>query len=538
MPAIDVRTFGGEMPKLSPHVLANDEATLARDCIFSNGVLEPMQGAEAVTGVTLAAGHVKSLFLYERNYWFSMSNIAQFVPSPIAQDAHARVYYTDHNGAHVTGNEIATGSGVMPAASYTLGIPAPTDACLAAVATPGTSSEGAADDESRAYRMTYVTGWGEEGPPGPVSNIVTLEAPNGTVMVGLPIPTTNTSNITSKRLYRSVTTGEDTDFYLVGEVALAATGFLDNVETVGQLLDTNDFLAPPANAKGLTAMANGITAYFADNEVGFSVAFLPYAYPQAYRRSLPYKIVGMAAFGTSLAVMTEAFPYVFDGISPDGISETKVELNEACVSQRSIADLGDMVIYASPNGLVAITSNGARLITGDRMLDKKSFAEFSPETIHAYNFQGKYLAFYGDTAGTGAGVGGFVFDPASGTFSRISAYARAGYYDQLTATLYLVIGSGLYKFNVGDDLSMLYRSKEWDIPETSLSCVMVNADDLAQANLKIWADGVLVEQRNGLPARAYRFAGRRATRWQFEVSGTSKIRRVTLATSMRELRVD
>ena len=41
----------------------------------------------------------------------------------------------------------------------------------------------------------------------------------------------------------------------------------------------------------------------------------------------------------------------------------KLDIDQACVSANSVADLGGQVIYASPDGLVSIAGNQAALIT-------------------------------------------------------------------------------------------------------------------------------------------------------------------------------
>src|SRR5690606_11115186 len=132
----------------------------------------------------------------------------------------------------------------------------------------------------------------------------------------LPVPSTNTENITHKRVYRTFTSGDTTDFYLVAEVAVAITTIQDTASSPGKILDTEDFVAPPANMAGLVMMANGIAVGFAGNEIIPSEPYLPYAYPTEYRRSLDFDIVAMAAIGNSVIVGTKGLPYLITGVSP------------------------------------------------------------------------------------------------------------------------------------------------------------------------------------------------------------------------------
>ena len=180
---------------------------------------------------TLRAGLVKSIFLYEDIHWFSWNGDVSAIKSPIAQDSYARVYFTGDGVPKVTSNLIATGGDPKPVNAYDLGVQAP-DALITVVVTPdaGADPDDFSDDETRFYVMTYVTEYGEEGPPGFPSAAVELASPStDTVTLTLPTPATNTQNITLKRIYRTVTTGTSTEYFYVGDVTLATTVLVDSI---------------------------------------------------------------------------------------------------------------------------------------------------------------------------------------------------------------------------------------------------------------------------------------------------------------------
>lgn len=541
MPKFGTQVFRGRSPLTPDRALQPEQATVATNLNLQRGNLEPLKSLAGVAA-TLRTGVIRSLFLYERTHWFSWNEAVSAINSPIAQDDYARVYYTGNGAPKVTSNLIATGGDPKPTASYKLGIQAPAIAITVAVTPTGANPADFSDDEDRSYVMTYVTEYGEEGPPGPASPVVTLTDPSGdAVTLTLPTPSTNTENITHKRIYRTFTSGSSTDFYLVAEVALSLTTIQDTASTPGKLLDTDDFVELPSNAQGLVMMANGIAVAFAGNEIMPSEPYLPYAYPTGYRRSLGWDIVAIAAIGNSLIVATKGLPYLITGISPSAFSERKLELKQAaCASARSMVDMGDFAIYASNAGLVIASPDRAELITEKVITPEQWEAKYFPETIHAYHYRGDYIGFYGDTDDNGTGIGGFIFRPETGDIVDLDFYATAGFNDLETERLYLVQrasgANSLVMFDQGDLLlPYTWRSKLFEVPVTSFARARVLCDNPGLVSWKLFVDGVQVQNKASLNDEIVTLPDVSGRAWQFEVSGTAKIESIEVAQSVDEL---
>ncbi len=535
MATIDITSPRGEIPAADSKTLPDNAAVFAENVYLEHGRLEPYYGSE-VLPASLRSGIVQSIYRYEDLHWFSWNESVQLVKSPIAQDSYRRIYYTGDNGPKVTSNLIATGSSPMPTASYDLGIPAPEIAVSGTVNDSGADPADYSDDETRYYVMTYVTEYGEEGPQGPASGAIETKHPDDTTSLTLPVPTQNTQNITHKKIYRTAV-GTTDEFLFVAKIPLATTSFIDDVpgDELGGVIDTSTFVPPPEGAQGIIALANGATALFKGNEVCVSEPYLPYAYPFGYRPSAAYDIVALAPSRYGVVIVTKGNPYILSGGHPSAMSPEKLDEMQACVSERSVVDMGSFVLYASPDGLVAVTESSAQLITKP-LIKKKDWAKFDPETIQSYRYEGKYFAFYGDTAGNGNGKGGFVFDPEDGTLTRISQYATAGYSDVATDSLYLVINGSLYSWNSGTNkLSMTWRSKVFDIPEIAFNCMRIDARDSTLVGLKLWVDDELVLSVASLPVNVFKLPNLKGRALQFEINGTGQVPRVTLATSMGEL---
>ncbi|HBJ7176177.1 TPA: hypothetical protein LDI53_002476 [Salmonella enterica subsp. enterica serovar Chincol] len=541
MPAIDIVSMHGEMPRVLPHMLPDGYSVLAKNCHFRFGVITPVSddGKNEVTfGIK-----PETLFLYRQNKWFTWSGIVDAVRSPVAQDPYGRVYYTDGQYPKVTSAQIATsGSGQYPANSYRLGVPAPESAVTCSVLNPppveGTEEDDAKDDETRFYTQTFVTAYGEEGPPGPPSMEATVKK-GGSVDLTMQPPPLQNSNITRQRIYRSASGGGNADFLLVTELDAGVLSFHDDLQTeqLGPVLETEHYVMPPDNMTGLCMMANGIAAGFAGNEVMFSEAFLPYAWPDSYRQTTAEDIVAIASIGTALVVATKGEPYLFSGVSPSNISGAKLPLTQACVSRQSMVVMDGFVLYAGTNGLVSVSGDGNALIATEKIISPEQWREmFNPSSIKAYQYRGEYVARYTKTDGSQAV---FIFSPQDMDIRHMSTTFDTAYNDTATDTLYLVKGLELsVSQGANTPLPLVWRSKTFIAQEnTSFSCLRIKAPYPERVGISVFADGQPVIQ---LPPGSLRnsvlklppVTGRE---WYLEVSGFGQVERVTLSTSMPEM---
>ncbi|PWI34834.1 hypothetical protein DI392_00705 [Vibrio albus] len=531
---IDISLMKGETPRLKPHLLSNETATLAKDCQFERGILAPVNDNAVSFSAPISP---LSLFKYGTN-WFFWETKVHAINNPMDQDVYDRVYWTGEDKPRVTAQDVALDiNGNGPAAWYDLGVPAPASSPVVAdidTSTGEDPEEGeldSYDDEDRVYIQTYVTRFGEEGAPGDPSESVVVEKPGSTVTITLAQPGVNTHNITHTRLYRSVTSTTGRKYIMVAELPISQATYVDSErDASGASLETYDYDVPDENMQGLCLMANGICAGFAGNGVMFSEAYLPYAWPSDYRDTTEHEIMAIAAIGNSLAVATKGYPYIFDGVTPSAITGTKLPAEQACVSAESLVVISGMAFYASPDGLIALSSDGATNTT-DQLITRDQWQAFNPETIKATSVEGKYIAQY-------AG-GAFIFDPVSRDFIVISDSWDCAYNDLETDTLYVVIGSDVYQWRNGSNpLTFEWQSKEFLMPRNSvLNSARVQSPEPELVSVEFFADGELVMTvaLGDLTDEAFRLPSVRASKWQIKVTGTAEVERILVASSMQEL---
>lgn len=203
----------------------------------------------------------------------------------------------------------------------------------------------------------------------------------------------------TKRIYRTVTGAAETVYLRVDEIAAATTTYSDTVTAanLGPVFATEGYDTPPGTMIAITAMPNGMTAGAAGNEVCFAEPFKPYAWPVVYRQPVNWPIVGLGAFGQSLAVITTAIPYVATGTHPGAISMQDGDTAYPCQSKRGIQSLGWGVTYPADAGMVVLSARGIELAT-ESFYSRKEWQESVNGGIFAASmvFEGRYYAFWTD----------------------------------------------------------------------------------------------------------------------------------------------
>jgi hypothetical protein len=529
---ISITNFGGMMPRRNPALLPENAAQIARNCVLWHGDLRSLKAAQQVLTPTGIGAAIKSIYrigmsLPETQYWMAWAGDVDVVRGMIAGDTSERTYYTGDGVPKVTNLQMATqGGNRYPVNAYALGVPAPTQA-------PSCAASSTADPvETRVYIYTYVTAWGEEGAPSPPTKVVVSES--GTVALALLAAAPGGAyNIVAKRIYRSVqtTTGEAV-YEFVAEIPDAHTTFNDTLTAtqLGEPITTLSYAMPPAGLAGLVALPNGIMAGFEGYDLYFCEPFLPYAWPEKYRLTTDYPIVGLGVFGSSLLVCTKGSPYLVTGVHPDSMSMERIELDQACVSKRSIVSIGGGVMYASPDGLVYVGAGGSRIVT-EALYTRQEWQALNPGTIDGYYHDGKYIALY-------AG-GGFILNSLEdSSLTMFDEAVTAGYVDPISDSLYLAIGGNIVKFNAGGDKPYTWRSKKYQFAaRPAPGCAKVDADSYP-VTFNLYADGVLKHTQAVLDDRPFRLpGGYRPREIEIELAGTARVRFVAVADRPVELKI-
>jgi hypothetical protein len=530
--------FRGELPILDARLLPENNAQIARNLSLKKGTLRAHRNTLIASGLP-ATINPANLYRYNvgndgEGFWFSWGDQydVNVVRSPIASDDYARVYWTGQ-GAPKMGSlaQVTNGTGPYPSAWFTLGVPAPDSGPT--VTTPADRTTVPDTALEVFYLVTLVTEFGEEGPPSDPSDVgVRWDDVEGApdyseLEIALPSVPSAAQNITKKRLYRVESGGQ---YQLVAEVIAATGTFIDNVssERLGRTLESTEWDAPNPEMQGLTTLPNGILVGFFKNTLAFCVPYLPHAWPVRFQLAFSDPIVAIAAVSNGLIVTTTGKPDLVTGYSPESMGQMKLDVNQPCLSKRSMVDMGGYAVYAGYDGLVAAGGSEAKVITS-QILTREQWQALNPETLHAYRYDGMYLGFYDG--------GSFAFTPGSG-IEFYDTVASAGYYDVFEDVLYLVQGSNVTQWDKGDPLTYTWRSRIHEIPPgaAGFTCGKLIAYGYP-VTLNVYADGITVMSQSITSKNMFRMPpGFTLSRdWEVELQGTTEIASIQLATSPGEL---
>jgi hypothetical protein len=450
---------------------------------------------------------------------------------------------------------------------------------------------------ARAYVYTWVTEYGEEGPPSLPS--VVNGWSNGTWNIELFTPTLNNMgggtdadgkvwpadrNIKTTRIYRSITnqSGQGTYFF-VAEIPVTQASYVDtipdNVVALNQQLLSYYWFGPPEDMQGIVPFPNGNAVGWRSNELWFSEAYRPHAWPAGYVLTTEFPIVGVGVCGQSIVVCTQGSPYVASGVNPSAMALTKVNLPEPCLHRASIVSTDTTVLYISQNGLIQISQSGAGANVTEGWITRERWQALTPhQHIRAIKHATSYFAFGGEPIRDGFTVELSPADQTSFTVWPQPGGHRLGFMplsspnefdidnvllDPWTGIALLVQAGGVWYYDFTDPDPVIvpykWRSKIYqfqskknlsafrvwfNVPSTTPPQTGRNTAEpqpILSANqyglVRIYADDELFTTRelrsSGELLRVYSTS--KYESWQFEVEGRVTVSNVQIATSTTEL---
>lgn len=391
---LDIRGFRGETPIVSPRNLPKNSASYSLNTYFDETIVSPLRNPDIVH---VFGSDVVTIY-YTGTEWLGFDSVVDVAPGPVAGD---RIYYTGSGAPKMR----------VDGTVYDLALPAP----VSAATTTNLSATDATQIETILYTYTFVTVFGEESPPAPLSAPLSW-SPGVNVEIDDFAAAPSGRGITARRIYRSETSASGvTGLYFVAEIPLIDTTYThDMVATpLAEAIPSSDYDPPPDTLLGLTAMPNGMMAAFSGKELYFCEPYRPHAWPQKYTLLVDSEIVGLASFGSNLAVLTVGTPYTAQGASPEAMQMVRMESGLPCVSRRGIVDLGYAAIYPSTEGLVLIGGTETPKLTAT-IFSTDQWGDLAPESIIADRYQGRYVFVFNESAFTtydGGEVGDFAALP-------------------------------------------------------------------------------------------------------------------------------
>lgn len=588
MVAVKINAFGGAVPATDDRLLPDAAATVSQNAWLYSGALVGVVSPKFVRNMT-NAGYGK-VYRIPNNYydadhltdatWMEFPNIdTDVLRSPVVGDEFDRYYWASPSDVPRVNSLARIQAGNDP---YKLGVIQPTSTPTLGIA------GGVGANQSRAYVVTWVSAFGEEGPPS--SPVVDTGKVDATWTVTLPsagVGDIADYNLSKARIYRTVTVGSTASYFYVTEVTIGTVSYadsaLDATVSANEILPSTDWSPPPSDLQGFVAMPNGMIAGWRNNELWFCEPFRPHAWPAAYTNVVEYPIVGLGVINQTLVVCTAGYPMVATGINPSAISLSKLAAFEPCMSRGSIISAPEGVYYASPNGLVLVANGVAGLVT-EGLIHKDEWNRLSAvATLRATRLANAYYAY--GTARVGfaqpdafqedmvqqddfsGSYSGILIDPtnqrvAFNTLSSEDPTANV-FNDAWSGEVLLIRDDVLYRIDIADETYtrdvVLWRSKIFQpqdkknfqalriyfevpvwAPTLNATRNTSSPQTLAEDQyglVRVYADGRLVMTRElRTSGELMRLpSGFKADFWQVELEHRVKIFSFQMATSVKEL---
>lgn len=527
MPTVRLAAFGGMQPRTSPRLLPDNGAISAENCKIQSGVLVPLYQPRHVYAPSkpMPPKAIYRARNGESAGWLTWPIDVDVVRVPLSADVESRYCWTGDGEPRMAEHTeaISGGDDDYPRVFFALGIPTP-QAKPAVAVTGGTgttitrfygvtffSEKGEessispiSDSVSGKIDGTWTisnlapfplnSGTGTATHTGGVTTFTNgssiphwLRKDDPVVIAGKTVivkevvsPTVfkvegdfsaatawarvANWNITGmkRRLYR--TAGTSGSWQLVSDDV--GTSFIDELtdaQILGDELISEGWEPPPAGLRGLCVHASGALAGFVGNLLCLSEPLQPHAWPEAYRFSTDYPIVGITPFGSAIGVATEGNPYVADGVEPAAMSMPKYDGNAPCVSKRSVVSVGDGMLYASNHGLIYLSAAGvAPKPFTETWYTRDEWYPLNPSSMFCEFANGIVYCAYLTTRGE-SGI--LVFD--TGVHLNVSLTVSDIYADQATGTVYLGMADGIYLYDPAEQsypMQQSWRSKEFIFP--------------------------------------------------------------------------
>lgn len=475
MTTLKIENFSGIAPRWSDRLLQNNMAVDAFNAKLLSGELRGFHETQTLydfnpsepsspiqRAFRLPQSVAAPIPISNADTWVGfMDPNVDFTRTPILEDSFERYYWTGDSYNLGGVPQYNTRARINAASSpFVLGIPTPVNA---PVVSPPSGL-----NLTRAYVYTFVSAYGEEGPP---SAPTLATGTNGTWTItnfDTSIPSASNYNITTIRIYHTVTGNSSDEYYHVADISLGTTTYSDTASdvTVGlnYTMPSLTWTPPPSDLQGIVAHPMGSLIGFSGRDLWISEPYQPHAWPVQYVQTCQTEIVGLAVYQNCILIMTTSHPYFAEGMSPLNVTLQKLDSVDPCVSRRSIVTTVNGVYYASPQGIIWNTGGQTQLITRDLFTREEWQDYFSPTTVYAVPYGVEYIAF--DTASEG-----FVFSPTDPTtpltqldrFTQVTAIQQDAY----SGDVYLIQGNRCQLWDPPNSIPYTYTwlSKQFDLPK-------------------------------------------------------------------------
>ena len=352
----------------------------------------------------------------------------------------------------------------------------------------------------------------------------------------IPTQTSTGYPIEYVRVYRSLAASKTGGFFMVKEIKVPddwdGTGTFSFHEWEKEIpgFSFDNVTPPPDCLKGLVLQPGRFLAAFRGDTVYLSDINAPYSWSHFY--TIDSEIVGIAINGSDIVVLTTGSPTILSGINPGQMRLSKMAIEQSCTNKQAICKVGEIVTYASPDGIVFISGGQANLVSKG-LVRPKQWRALHPESMLFVQHDSQVYITSKDNPIS------YRFDPHGQALSLITVDGNfeVSYNDMFDDSLYYVFDDKIFSFDsdLNNNMLMFWRCREIDInvPVLFTKCRVLSLD--YPVYLHIFVDGTLFKRMTIESERVYHLPVRRRDEiWSIMVESEHTVRRLELGQSMED----
>lgn len=572
-----IQNFGGSVPITDERLLGDNLSAEAWNVETQAGRVEGIASLELVHDMSSVPGTFKKAYRIpgpdpatDPDVWLPLpSPYSCVVPSPLTNDSWHRIYWTnpDGGGAHWTTYERAK-NGDPP---YALGfLPVEPYWVPVANAVGGTAPD-VVPYVARSYLFTYVNIYGEESAPSVPSAVEEGASDAVWTVYGMSnIPPVDYENkgfppVDRIRVYRTISGTAGGQFYKITDITIPpgvdpAVGWVDTYSDVAivnnPVLESASWASPPPDLDGLIYLGSGMMIGFTGNTVHFSEPYRPHTWPAGYDQNTNYRIVALAAWQSTLTVLTQGIPSTGTGNSPANFLLKNVDIPEPCIARGSVISDILGVYYSSPNGLIMINYYGMQNQSQQLVTRNQWLTQFFGSQLIAARHRSQYVAL--NQTGQGFFIDYAEVQRRGLVNFNVFAQATSIWTDVYTGDALMLVDKKVMRWDSPNTVPLSYqwRSKRWllpdpielgacqvfldpsveDAPLTHNTDWGLPADKNALLRLYTNEDELIHEEMLTSRRSVFRFpSGLKSHEWQVEIASRVPIMRIEIASTMKEL---
>lgn len=440
MATIKIDQFHGIAPRVHPSLLGDGMAVTAHNCRLKSGKITPLRmpdkmGAYNVNlenGLTRIAD-AKSLFIWKHDEeveFLAFPGDVDKADGYIADDEYDRIFLTGETGVFGNGKENVPVAYLKKNGGSVIRHPLVKKSLPAPYAKLGTPSGAVVDSDNIRYTFfcqTWVDPFGYESGPSelslnwnpdaqgtgsgaytkddfeyndgdPVSFLALKddEVPEGGGTVNNP------TEGYKRRIYKVVSGSETGSFKFIAEFDTDPWGAKTvriKDEDAGEVMPQIEHI--PEDLNNMAYVPGGFYVGFSKSmrkTVMFSDVSNPTSWPLAFRYDLRDNIIALAVTTNTVFALTDGFPCVISGTSPEAMSISMLAGPAACVSKKSVCLYKNAVCYASNVGICMIASSADSGTTvnnlTEKIFTKEQWQAFNPCSCLMAQYDGALFCFF------------------------------------------------------------------------------------------------------------------------------------------------